>query len=124
MEGYSKDPAYTHINKVIDGNGSNGSEGAAKLPFTREPDGLIFRLDVAAIGDHAYTLRRLCIPSSCVKDVLEIAYSDGHPGYVCCLQKASAWYIRHLAKHIRDYIRHCPSYQIYQTKRHAPYGAM
>ena len=118
-KGYLKDPAYKHILKVLDAS----DVGAAKLPFVREPDGLIFRLH-DAIGDHAFTARRLYVPSTYIKDVLEIAHSDGYPGYARCLEKASAWYIRGLAKHIREYIRHCPQYQIYQTRRHAPYGAM
>ena len=120
-EGYASDPAYKHIIAVL----GDGSRGATKLPFVRgpDPDGLIFRLD-SPTGDHAYTPRRLCVPNSCIKDVLQIAHGDGHPGYARLMQKASAWYIRHLAKHVREYIRHCPSCQIYQTKRHAPYGAM
>ena len=120
IDGYATDPAYKHINKVLD---VNGDEDAAKLPFVRGPDGLIFRLDVAT-GDHAYTARRLCVPQSCVKDILQIAHGEGHPGYARCLEKASAWYIRHLAKHVREYIRHCPDCQIYQTKRHTAYGSM
>ena len=48
-----------YINKVLN---SNSSEGAAKLPFTREPDRLIFRLD-STIGNYAYRPRRLCVLS-------------------------------------------------------------
>ena len=118
-QGYANDPAFKHIISVLD----SSSEGAAKLPFVRGPDGLIFRLD-ATTGDHAYTPRRLAVPDSCIQDVLRIAHGDGHPGYGRLLQKASAWYIRRVAKHVREYIRHCSSCQIYQTKRHMPYGAM
>ena len=119
-KGYTTDPAFKHIISVLD---DNIGEGAGKLPFVRGPDGLIFRLD-ASTGDHAYTPRRLAVPDSCIQDVLQIAHGDGHPGYARLLQKASAWYIRHVAKHVREYIRHCPSCQIYQTKRHLPYGSM
>ena len=85
------------------------SEGVAKLPFVREPDGLIFRFDNVAIGDYAFTPRRLCVPNSCIKDVLEIAYGEGYPGNARLLEKASAWYIRYLVKHVRDYVSHCLS---------------
>ena len=77
MEGYSKDPAYIYINKVLN---SNGSEAATKLPFTREPNRLIFRLD-STIGNYTYRPRRLYVLSSYIKDILEITYSKGYLGY-------------------------------------------
>lgn len=84
MDGYANNPAYKHINKVL----NDSSEGAAKLPFLRK-HGLIFRR-ASATGDHAFTPRRLYIPNSCIKDILQIAHSEGHPGYTRFLQKASA----------------------------------
>ena len=106
-EGYASDPVYKYIIKVLN---SNNSEGATKLPFIREPNGLIFRLDYTTIDNYIYTLRRLYIPSTYIKDVLEIVYSNEYLGYARYLEKASAQYIRGLVKYIRDYIRHYPQY--------------
>ena len=63
---------------------------ATKLPFIREPNGLIFRLDVT-IKDYIFTAKRLYILNSYIKDVLEIVYRDRYLGYARYLEKASAY---------------------------------
>ncbi len=89
-------PAWQRVSKVLD---TNDSGGAVKLPFLRDNDGLIFRLDLTGgTGDHALMPKKLCIPEACIKDILEVVHGEGHPGYQRCLQKASAWYIRNLAR--------------------------
>jgi len=119
LDGYAADPAWQRVSKVLD---INDSGGAVKLPFLRDNDGLIFRLDpTGGTGDHALMSKRLCIPEPCIKDILEVVHGEGHPGYQRCLQKASAWYIRNLARHIRQYLQHCPQCHIYQTTRHKAY---
>ena len=107
VEDYTKDPIYNYILKVL-----ANDVGAAKLPFIREPDGLIFRLD-ATTRNYTFAARRLYVLNLYIKDVLEIVYRDGHLGYARCLEKASAWYMRGLAKYIREYIRYYPKCQIY-----------
>ena len=84
-KGYTKDPIYKYILKVLDANDVD----AAKLPFIRELNGLIFRLD-ATIRDYIFIIRRLYILKLYIKDVLEIVYRDGYLGYTRYLKKASA----------------------------------
>lgn len=121
IDGYRDDPQWAKTIAVLD----NGSGDAAKLPFSRESDGLIFRSDGITTGDHAYQPRRLCIPRSVVSDILALGHNEGHHGFAKCYDFISAsWYIRGLSRHLRAYLKHCPQCQVYQTRRHAPYGSM
>ena len=76
--------------------------------------------------DKATGVRRLCIPQSVVKEVLDIAHTaEGHLGFARCFERvAHSWYIRGLTRHLRDYLKHCPECLVYQTRRHSPYGSM
>ena len=124
LDGYKLDLNWQRISEQLDVN--EGSEIAAKLPFYRGEDGLIFRSDGFIIGDHVYESRRFCISHSVVKDILQLAHDEGgHPGYVKCFERlTSSWYIRGLFRYLRDYLKHCSKCQVYQTRRHAPYGFM
>ena len=60
-----------------------------------------------------------------MQNILQLAHGDGHPGYAKCFERiASSWYIRGLSRYLREYLKHCSECQVYQTKRHAPYGSM
>ena len=124
LDGYKSDLNWQRISEQLDAN--EGSEVAAKLPFYRGEDGLIFRSDGFTTGDHAYEPRRLCIPHPVVKDILQLAHDEGgHPGYAKCFERlTSSWYIRGLSRYLRDYLKHCSKCQVFQTRRHAPYGSM
>ena len=121
LDGYKTDLNWQKISQVLDA----GGEDAAKLPFYRGENGLIFRSDDFTTGDHAYEPRRLCIPHPVVPDILRLAHDDGHAGYAKCFEEVSAsYYIRGLSRYLRDYLKHCPECQVYQTRRHAPYGSL
>ena len=69
--------------------------------------------------------QRLCIPAGLVKEILQLAHGNGHPGFQRCYEIiAGSWYIRGLTNQLREYIRHCPDCQVLQTRRHQPYGSL
>ena len=123
LEGYKKDSGWRRVKEQICTNEELG-ENATKLRFEREAaitssNFLIYHVDRAT--GH----RRLCIPPSVVADVLEIGHGDGHPGFARCYERvSSSWYIRGLSKLLRDYLQYCPQCQVFQTRRHLPYGSM
>ena len=122
IEGYAKDPAWDKTLKVLEENEKLG-ENAATLSFERD-NGLIFHLDDAT-GDHAFTHRRLCVPDNAVKQFFEIAHSSDHIGFAKMFEVLSKqWYIHGLARQLRNYLRHCPQCQLYQTRRHLPHGSL
>ena len=125
LDGYKTDLNWQKIASTLDQNAELGSEGAANLPFYRGEDGLIFRSEGITTGDHAYEPCRLCIPHSVVPDILRLAHDDGHAGYARCFEEiSSSYYIRGLSRYLRGYLKHCPQCQVYQTRRHAPYGSL
>lgn len=81
---------------------------------------LIFYID-KVIG-----VRRLYIPDTVVKDVLEIAYTaERHLRFTRYYKRvATSWCIKGLTRYLREYLKHCPKCLIYQTRRHTPYGSM
>lgn len=123
LDGYKKDSAWVKISKTLDANKEAG-ENAAQLPFSRDGEGLIWKTD-ASTGDLAFTSSRLCVPASCVLVFLEVAHSGSHVGFAKCYESISRqWYIRGLSRQLREYIRHCPQCQLYQTPRHLPHGSL
>ena len=116
LAGYVSDPYWSRIITMIDvGEGTDFSF----VRGTAADKGLIFH-------KNKFTgIERLCIPRPVIKQVLEIAHGDGHPGFERCFQTvAKSWYIHGLSKHLRDYIRHCPDCLLLQTRRHRPYGSL
>lgn len=124
LQGYQEDRGWRRVIEVLENNDAAG-EDAAKLPFYIGDDGLIWRVDDYT-SDHAYAPERLCVPESCVQDFFDIAHDkNGHVGRDKCHEIiARQWYIRGLGRLLREYLRHCPQCQLYQTPRHQPYGAL
>ena len=123
LDGYRDDPFWQRVTEVLDNNDQAG-EDAAKLPFFRGEDGLIWRIEDST-ADKAYTPERLCVPSNCIKTFFDIAHSGGHVGRNKCHEIiARQWYILKLDRKLREYLRHCPECQLYQTPRHRPFGAL
>ena len=69
---------------------------------------------------------RLCIPNALEKDIFELAHDRQHHGgfHRSYDRVASSVYMKHLSKHLRAYIDHCPECELNQTKHHKPYGSM
>ena len=122
VEGYTKDPAWKNTIQVLEANDKLG-ENSAVLPFERD-NGLIFKLDDVT-GDHAFSDRRLCVPEAASKHFFETAHSNEHIGYAKMYDIISKhWCTKGLARKLRDYLRHCPKCQLYQTRRHLPHGSL
>ena len=117
IQGYTADPHWTQIHRMLDTNTRLG-ENTADLPYkvVRE---LIYFKDIE-LG------LRLCIPESLIPEVFQLAHDElGHQGYDCTHQKLSeGLYIFNMAKHLRSYIRHCPQCQLYCTPRHLIHGSL
>ena len=123
LEGYRKDSAWKKVIEVLDKNEQKGNN-AAKLPFFRDEKGLIWRVEDST-GDHAYTPQRLCVPEDCIRDFFDVAHSGGHVGRNRCHEIISRqWFIKRLDRRLREYLRHCPECQLYQTPRHQPFGSL
>ena len=57
---------------------------------------------------------RLCIPNSLEKEVFELAYDrQQHGGFHRTYDRIIGFiYMRHLSKHLRSYIEHCPECEL------------
>ena len=88
------------------------------IDFQLENDGLIYYT-----GEGAH---RLCIPTAAEEEVFRLAHdANAHAGVHRCFSRiADTLYIPRLSRKIRQYIEHCPSCQLTQTKRHRPYGEL
>ena len=112
-------------------NDDQWSRLRAKLRTRADPmdtsDGIEFILE----GNHVYfapggVTPRLCIPWSMEKRIFTVAHDENHH---CGFHRAYArisgsLYIRHLAKRLRRYIKHCRKCIENQTVRHAPYDEL
>ena len=117
LEGYNSNSNYQRLIEVLEKNNANEAEDSASLPFSRDDNGLLWHHDDTA---------RLCIPDNLIAEVLKIAHTEaGHPGAARTFERAaSSWYIRHLSRHVRKFLRHCPQCRVFQTPRHAPFGSL
>lgn len=65
------------------------------------------------------------IPNLIILDSQNATISSLHPGFAKCYDIiSSSWYIRGLSKHLREYLRHCPDCQVFQTRRHKSYETL
>ena len=123
LDRYATDLKQAKIAKVLENN-ENSSEDAAKLLFIRGDDGLFQRIKDST-ADYIYTPQRLYIPNNCVQEFLDITYSGGHVGRDKCHEIiARQWFILGLDRKLREYIRHCPKCQLYQTRRYQPHRVL
>ena len=123
VEGYTKDPAWKNIIHVLEANDKLG-ENATVLPFERDNNGLIFKLDDVT-GDHVFSDRRLYVPKALSKHFFETTHSDKHIDYTKMYNIITKhWCIKGLARKLKDYLRHCPKCQLYQTRKHLPHGSL
>ena len=105
------------------GGACRGTFTTPEVSFARSDDGLIWRRDYIT-GDHAFEPKRLCIPQEVLGDMMEMVHNDGHPGFTKLHEVINlSWIVKGLAKKLREFLMHCPSYQVFQTRRHQPYSA-
>ena len=87
---------------------------------------LTSEIDFQLIDDLIYYVKndqfRLCISKNCIHDVLKLAHDDNfHVDHHRAYDRLKTIYIRRLFRRLINYIRHCSSCQLNQTKRHKLY---
>ena len=106
----------------------NPTQEELSAPENSPPEGLRFRLknDLIYFTSEMDGKDRLCIPKEMNKEVFELAHDmQNHTGFHRSYERlASSVYVRKLSRRLLKYIQHCPSCQVNQTKRHAPYGSL
>ena len=136
VKGYDEDPEQVKLIKIID---NPKDETTPKLPFVRgrnlppmdyDPyfgprpeDDTVPDQPTDIHPDLIYYVNkytghyRICVPNynTLVKDILQVTYgSNGHPGYKKCFKSISrVWYVRHLGRHLRDFLKYCPECRVF-----------
>ena len=113
VAGYQLDPYQKYIRDQIIAN-NDLAYNIAALPFYIHDD-LLYTDDY-----------RLYIPASYRKEVFDQVHDRiNHTGLAKIVELlAPIVYIYRLSRYVRDYIQYCPKYNIFQTKRHKPYGSL
>lgn len=121
IAGYNKDPFWKKVLQILVKQQQTSVESV--LPFCLD-DSLIFRTEGYTSSDHGFEPRRLCIPQSMIKEILHANHdAQSHLGFARCYERvASTYYIRCLSNALKVYLKHCPTCQVSQTRRHQPYG--
>ena len=100
---------------------NNAKKNQIKVFFMRKNE-LIFR---KKINDTSFILRKMCISSSMIKKILNIAHDKRHSEFDHTYNKLiSSWYIRNLTKHFHVYLKHCSICNKNRTKRHKSYESL
>ena len=137
-DGYKNDTGWFKILDQVKANDTLQEQDRAQLPFAlADPDSVDNNRPVQHTNNtHAEDLlyyinnsdgsRRLCIPSAAIQDILAMAHNfTGHQGFDRVFKSVSnCCYIRGLFKVLREYLHHCPQYQVYQTKRYMGYSSL
>ena len=86
--------------------------------------------DVNSINFLYYTdkltnLKRLCISSFCIKNIMQIAHENDHSEFAKCFEIVlKAWYIRELIKHLWNFIKHWFECLTLQTRMHKSFDSL
>lgn len=117
IAGYNKDPFWKKVLQILVKQQQTSMESV--LPFCLD-DSLIFRTEGYTSSDHGFEPRRLCIPQSMIKEILHANHdAQSHLGFARCYERvASTYYIRCLSNALKVYLKHCPTCQVSQTRRH------
>jgi hypothetical protein len=117
IKGYKIDKRWSKVITVVKNN-KQLRENTATLPFELRQN-LLYRVD----RNDQYA--RLCIPSNMIKEIFDLLYGEGHPGYIRFRDLIDRNFcIPGVSKAVHDYLRFCPQCQQYQTKCYKPYSAL
>ena len=127
LDGYAKEPSWRDIltmlkeltSRVANEEASNGSKPVRTGIDFKVVDGLIYYTGTNGRD-------RLCIPKSLEGEIFRQAHDENHHAgaHRCYSRISETLFIPKLLKKLRAYTEHCPSCQVNQTKRHAPYGEL
>ena len=116
INGYKGDKKIERLRQTVEEN-TKLEEDAANIPWRLDNDLLLHV--------NGYTgIERPCLPASYLREVFELVHQQ-HQGFQVYYDRiVSSWYVHHLARKLRSFLRHCPECQIFQTRRHKPYGQL
>lgn len=81
-------------------------------------DELLYYIDNSGI-------RRLCIPKSCIHEILRLAHDNMHHfGVQKMLATLDSVHFHQKTWNVRKYVQHCPACKANQTDRHSPPGEL
>lgn len=115
QQGYLQDPGWKRVMDVLRDNLKPHKDNQAVLPFELHK-GLLWKVD----GQ----IPRLCLPQSCLRDVLEAIHNGNHRGYDGMRARLVNFCIKNSTRVIRQYINSCPSCKANDHRRHKPYGSL
>ena len=150
IQGYENDPAWSKIRKMLlelqERAGIEDLDAKAtsqamilydpakttnnlKVPSDQTEEGASTGIDFELLNGLIFHIKdkpRLCIPATMEKEVFAIAHdANAHAGQHRAYQRLlNAVYIPRMSRKLHLYLKHCPSCQLNQTKRHRPYGEL
>lgn len=87
-------------------------------PWELQPDGLLYHRDTLGI-------RRLCVPTACIKSLLELVHDNKHHfGPARMLAELNAVHFHRKSRQARTYVAHCPVCRENATNRDPPQGEL
>lgn len=124
IQGYSEDKSWADIKTMLT-NLNNRLTKESDSPETIHT-GVEFKMQDDLIYHVKDDLSRLCIPANVEKQIFEEAHDGNmHAGHARAYERlARTVFIPRLSRKLRQYIKHCPTCDLNQTKRHAPYGEL
>jgi len=125
IQGYDEDSAWHYTIDVLNKNKNNGSKNTANLLFEWGNNSVIWHWSLFT-SDHIFKPWWLVISHSLYKNIFYIIHTQNdYSGFQCCLNRLqSAFYIRWVIKHLKDYLLHCSECLVFQTHHHKSYSSL
>lgn len=119
VTGYKTDKAWTIIWDLLHQEQARDEDNGVD-----DKTGLAFYIQDELIYHDDGVRPRICLPQCFEKEVFALAHDkNAHVGFYRAYQRITeSVYMHRLSRRLRKYIAHCPPCQLYQTKRHRPYG--
>jgi hypothetical protein len=116
QEGYKVDRKLARILKMLEQEDQKDDPKKTKLPYYLE-NNLLYTTSKDVL--------RLCIPSTLIKEVFEMAHDNsGHQGFARTYEKLQGLAIQKASHELRKYIKACPHCAQFITHRHKLYGSL
>ncbi|EAQ91761.1 hypothetical protein CHGG_03696 [Chaetomium globosum CBS 148.51] len=115
QEGYLQDPVWKRTMTVIRQNNSLLPANRANLPFELHK-GLLWKT--------GGQVPRLCVPRTCLTDILNAIHDGNHRGFQALRTRLSNFCISQPTKMLRAYVNACPQCKANDRRHHSPYGSL
>jgi hypothetical protein len=121
-QSYRDDKLWARVRAVISGERQEHEDPERPMRGLR----FLLKDDLIYYWGREDGSERLCIPQAMMHDIFQQAH-DGfhHQGFNRTYTRVrTSFFIHHMAKHLRTYIKYCPKCLVNQTQRHLPYGTL